>query len=69
MPEQYRQITRIKLETYLSEMDERHRSEITTHTMTPWLNTEEAKRAKSAYDRSWRSNTKNLDNLYRPVFT
>ena len=50
MPEQYRQITRIKLETYLTEMDERHRPEITTHAMTPWLNTEEAIQAKSAYD-------------------
>tara|TARA_Y100000766_G_scaffold283037_1_gene297690 strand:+ start:6652 stop:7902 length:1251 start_codon:yes stop_codon:yes gene_type:complete len=50
MPEHYRQITRKKLEGYLTEMKEHHYPEITTHTMSPWLNSEEAKQAKRTYD-------------------
>ena len=50
MPQQYRHLTKKKLETYLSEMDEQYWPEITTHTMTSWLNSDEAKQGKQTYD-------------------
>ena len=50
MPQQYRQITKKKLENYLSEMDEQYWLEITTHTMTSWLDSDQAKQGKQIYD-------------------
>ncbi len=50
MPQQYRQITKKKLETYLSKMNEQYWPEITTHTMTSWLNSDDAKQGKRTFD-------------------
>ena len=50
MPPRYREITKKKLETYLTEMPKEDWPLITTHSMTPWLNSESAKQAKQTYD-------------------
>lgn len=50
MPEKYREITKSSLERYLEPMIEAYWPTVTTHLMSPWLNSESAKTAKQAFD-------------------
>lgn len=50
MPEQYRKETRLRLEEYLKPMLEQHWTKITSHSMTPWLESNDALHAKKQFD-------------------
>jgi len=50
MPEQYRNETQNSLESFLNPMKEQYWPEITKHSMTSWLESEEAKDAKRRFD-------------------
>ena len=51
MPEQYRQETKENLGRFLKPMDEQFWLEVTSHTMTPWLESDSAVQAKNEFDK------------------
>ena len=50
MPEQYRKETKLRLERFLKPMHEQHWPKITSHSMTAWLESDEALQAKKQFD-------------------
>jgi hypothetical protein len=51
MPEQYRRETKENLGQFLKPMDEQFWLEVTSHTMTPWLESDSAVQAKNEFDK------------------